>query len=246
MKKLLLVLSFAALSFSAFGQIGVTVGADAFSTYYWRGSQLGGGAFQPSVDYLSPIGLGVNIWSSFHGDKGLGKSEIDYSLYYSYDFEQFSVSAGYINYVVTAGAPFGDDLDTSDVSKSVGNISEINVGVSFPNVLLSPSVKFYYNIAASDANAAYKYKKYVEAAGSYSIVLTEEYSLNTSLTLGLGDDAYGDASFGIVNIFPKISLPLSFSGVDVTPSVAYGYNPSAKPGTDKGFFLAGVGVYYGF
>ena len=109
---------------------------------------------------------------------------------------------------------------------------------------MAPSVKFYYNIGSS--NYAYKYKKYVEAAGSYSIALNDTYSLNTSLTLGLGDDGYGDSSFGIVNILPKVSLPLTFSGVSVTPSLAYGYNPNAFTGADKGFFLAGVGVYYAF
>lgn len=246
MKKLLLILSIMTTSLTSFGQIGITVGTDAYSTYYWRGTKLGGAAVQPSVDYLSPIGLGVNVWSSFHGDEGFGKSEIDYSLYYSYAFENFTLSAGYINYVVTAGAPFGDDVDTSDVAKSVSNVSELNVGVSFPTVLLSPSVKFYYNVGTSDGAALAKYKKYIEASGSYSIALNETYSLNTSLTLGLGDDYYGDASFGIVNILPKVSLPLTFSGVSVTPSIAYGYNPSAFPGADKGFFLAGVGVYYAF
>lgn len=259
MKKLLLILSFALMSISAFAQLGITVGADVASSYHWRGQHIGNFCIQPSVDYLSPYGLGVNVWFSSHSDHlFLGsKTELDYTVYYSYTIDDYTLSAGFINYVANASAPFAKDEAVTDPDDYVGNISELNFGVKFDKVLLTPSLKFYYNLSTSDGLLIYKYAKYVEVAGSYDFQLTEEYALSTSLAIGLGDRTYNFddyTKFSIVNIFPKIALPLTFSDINITPSIGIGYNPTvSNKNVDKDgkelspfTFVAGVGVYYAF
>ncbi|MCK6602797.1 MAG: hypothetical protein L6Q77_13355 [Bacteroidetes bacterium] len=248
MKKFaVLLFVLAGFASSSIAQMGFTVGADAFNSYIWRGGKLGKAAVQPSIDYLSPYGVGVNVWTSFHGENfaGATTSEIDYTIYYSYAFESFTLSAGYINYVASLGAPMADN--TKAGADFVGNVSEVNVGVKFQNVLLAPSVKVYKNIAASDNNKPYEEAMYIEAAGGYDFELSGDYKLSTSLTVGLGNDTYTkDGDLGVCNVFPKVSLPLTFSGVSVTPSVGYIFNPSAFTGADDSFVVAGVGVYYAF
>ncbi|NUQ82558.1 MAG: hypothetical protein HUU10_13170 [Bacteroidetes bacterium] len=234
----------------AHAQLGVTVGVDAANMYVWRGGKLGAVAVQPSVDYLSPIGLGANIWFSGHGEAVDGSgltTEIDYTLYYTLAVtEDITLSAGFINYVSNVGAPFGDDV-TSKPEEFVGNVSEVNLGVKFPTVLFSPSLKFFKNVAASDANVAYEDAMYIEAAGGYDIKLTDDYTLSTSLVFGLGNESYTkDGDLGVCNIFPKVALPLSFMEVSITPSVGFIYNPSAFAGADESFFVAGIGIYKSF
>lgn len=248
MKKMMLMVTLLMGMVSAsYAQIGITVGADAFNSYIWRGVKLGETAVQPSIDYLSPYGIGVNIWTSFHGEAftGATTSEIDYTIYYSYAFESFTLSAGYINYVASLSAPMADN--TKAGADFVGNVSEINVGVKFPSILLAPSLKIFKNIASSDNNKLYEEAMHIEAAAGYDFAIAEGYTLSTSLTLGLGNDTYTkDGDLGICNVVPKISLPLSFTGVSVTPSVGYILNPSAPTGADDAFLVAGVGVYYAF
>jgi len=247
MKKFaVLLFVLAGFASSSIAQMGFTVGADAFNSYIWRGGKLGKTAVQPSIDYLSPYGVGVNVWTSFAGEYvATVTSEVDYTIYYSYAFEDFTLSAGYINYVSNFGLPFDEETDLTKDFK--GNVSELNVGVKFQNVLLAPSLKVYKNIAASDNNKAYEEAMYIEASGGYDFELSADYKLSTSLTVGLGNDTYTkDGDLGVCNVFPKVSLPLTFSGVSVTPSVGYIFNPSAFTGADDSFVVAGVGVYYAF
>ncbi|MBN8707692.1 MAG: hypothetical protein J0L62_17605 [Bacteroidetes bacterium] len=247
MKKMMLMVTLLMGMVSAsYAQIGITVGADAFNSYIWRGGKLGKVAVQPSIDYLSPYGIGVNVWTSFAGEfLPTVTSEVDYTIYYSYAFESFTLSAGYINYVSNAGLPFDEETDVTADFK--GNVSEVNVGIKFPSILLAPSLKVYKNIAASDNNVAYEKAMYIEAAAGYDFAIAEGYTLSSSLTLGLGNETYTkDGDLGVCNVFPKLALPLTFSGVSVTPSVGYIYNPSAFTGADDSFLVAGVGVYYAF
>ncbi len=104
---------------------GFSVGADLFSSYVWRGSQLGSGpSLQPNVQFAGG-GLTLGVWGSFDIN---GYSEAD--PYISYSFP-FGLSLGLTDY-------YYPGLPLFEISDSSGSHAlEINAGFSTAGLTLA-------------------------------------------------------------------------------------------------------------
>jgi len=154
----------------------LTVNADLYSNYIWRGSKLGTGpAFQPSVKF-SDGGLTIGVWGSFDAR---GYSETD--PYISFSFP-FGLSLGITDYYLP-------DLDLFEISEAEGSHAmELNGGFSKGGFSLSAN--YIINEAGGIASAGGD--KYFQIGYSFK---------NVSLFAGAGDGWHTiDGGFDLCNI----------------------------------------------
>lgn len=193
-----------------YGGGGFSYQVDFNSRYIWRGWDLNPvhkPVVQPSVTYaFGDSGLAFNVWFNFSfEDKDL--NEIDFTA--SYDFktsENFSLSAGFINY----GWWFVDDFKFKDHTSQ-----EIYVTAGLPNVFFAPHVSVYYDFTLGDG-------LYADVAVSHSVKLGEKISADLSASLGYnagqwlpeGVNGFSDLNFGI-------AVPFKAGKFTITPSAAY-------------------------
>ncbi len=180
----LFVLSFA-VSVPAFAAIEVEgdVYAGFYDKYMWRGLDLSASepVLQGGVD-ISAKGFTLSYWSNVQLSDGCSSgddecaldsdevTETDITLDYTHEFGSISVSVGDIYY--NFNVP--------------GNTHELYLGVS-ADVLLSPSVKVYYD---------WDYANDIDVDGLYySFGVSHSFGLMENLSLGLGAAAnYSDES----------------------------------------------------
>jgi len=212
-KTLLCILVFTFIFTAASGLYarGFSYQADFFSRYTWRGWDLNPvhkPVVQPSVTYaFGDSGFAVNAWFSFSfEDKEL--NEIDFTA--SYDFkpsENFSLSAGFINY----GWFFTDDFKFKDHTTQ-----EIYIAAGLPTVFLAPEVSIYYDLNLGDG-------LYAQLAVGHSLEVDKKASVDLSASLGYNagqwlpegvDTGFSDLNFGI-------AVPFKAGKFTITPSATY-------------------------
>ncbi len=235
----------------------VTVGTDVVSSYLYRGITLNSDAVvQPSVDIAHPSGLGLNIWANFDlgDDDGVYEkrefSEVDFDLSYTVDFDAFSLTVGYIEYLYPSQTDVAEDAEGGLTVTRLAPDREAYVSVGAELVPgLDLGLTVYQSMASSD--------------GTYA-VLSAGYGLEVidGLTLGLnGSVAYGakEATGSALLGEPKAGWHDYLVGVSADMDVAEGLSvnafvnyvgaldsdvlPSELVREDV---FGGVGVYYTF
>jgi len=198
-----------------------TAGADFYSSYIWRGTQLGDGpAIQPSAKYTGDI-VTVGAWGSF-------------------DFSGFQETDLYLSFAVTSWLSLGltdyylPELQYNDFSQSSGSHAyEINAGFSKWNF----SFQANYIINEAGGIGSHGGDKYFQAG----------YNINpVSLFIGAGDGWHtanpetGEDSFAVCNlglgITKSIKITDSFS-IPVNGQLIY------NPDKEQMFLVAGFSLF---
>ena len=156
----------------------VTVGADAVSSYVWRGITLNKDTvIQPVIDVAHPSGVGVEIWGNFDlgDDNGVYEkrefSEIDLTLYYNHALEHVDLTVGYIEYTYPAQVwlAAGEDGDlqavraTADRELFASVAKEVAPGFDM-------ALTVYQSLASSDGS-------YAKLSGSYGVDVVDNVSV---------------------------------------------------------------------
>lgn len=154
------------MSLSADSKLSATSTLAFESEYIFRGEQLAGSSFQPSLDLAYPVLGGQlygGVWFSTEIESTLNNNEIDYYAGYTQQITNaFSVDLGVTFYDYPNGTGADDE-------------SEVYFGL-IGDFALSPALYFYYNADL---------KQYIaEASLSHSIDLSELLA-GTSLELGV-------------------------------------------------------------
>jgi hypothetical protein len=243
-KGLLVLLTIAAAGASAMAaELDVSLSADFFDKYIWRGQMLGlSGVVQPSVT-VGKAGASLNVWGNMPmtSEDPAGKpwafNELDYTLDYSGEAGIVGYSTGFILYT------FPRPVINQPTPKTT---NEIYGSVGF-DVLLSPSVTVYKDIKEIGG-------WYINAGIGHSIPLGDMLALDLSASLGWGDNKYNrgywsGASGGLNDLALTAALPLDVGGgVSVVPSIGYVTIVEGKLrdtntyGPRKDYLIAGVGV----
>ncbi len=178
--------------------VDVKVGADAVSTYVWRGQVLTDDpVFQPTAT-VSYKGLSLNVWGSLdmtdiHETSGhtWRLQEVDYTLAYAYSpIAGLDLQGGAIAYTFP-GTTFA-------------STAELFAAATLSKVPLAPTLTVYRDIDEVDG-------WYGTAGVSHTFALTEKLGLALGASLGLGDSDYhgfyvGEAQSGLSDLLLSSSL----------------------------------------
>lgn len=243
-----------AVSEGLLSDLGFEVSGDLafYSNYMWRGFMLDGDAvIQPGM-YLttpeSPLGsLTFGVWASrdLQSNDSLASAETDLSLDYTYSLEDIDLvdaldlSLGLIYYDFT-------DID--------GFSRETYVGLSLPELLLSPSLFFYYDFGREEDGGGDG--SYTEIGLSHSVPFTVPVSgkdVNMSLDLGtaigFNHEQYIAGDGGQATVSCGITVPLTAS-LSFQPNIAYtmpwGDLEEPADGNQKSRFWGGIYMSYSF
>jgi hypothetical protein len=211
--------SLAPLSAEERGDWSMTVGADAVSSYLWRGMSLAGPSIQPSAYFDYERGdwaVSLGVW----GTKSLLKDD--------YDELDFSVEASWRNLTLTA-INYGENYT---VPWQEGHY--LDLGLSYTLSEDVPVTFSWYSIV-NQAGAP----SYFEVAYDFSVSVVD-----FSVTMGgipFASEYYESDAFGISNLSLMVGHEFEFEHGGTLPvSAQVMYNPMAK-----GFFW-GVSVGYYF
>ncbi len=187
-----------------------TSGADIYSSYLWRGSNLGNGpSFQPVVEYSSSM-FTAGAWGAFDFD---GYQEAD--LYFS-----FSLPAGFSIGMTDYYSPGLNYFDYSTESGS--HAFELNLGFSLRDFSLSAN--YIFNEAGAIGSAGNDL--YFQAGYSFDPV---------TIFLGAGngwhnyDPDTGESTFEICNAGIEVSRTIKITesfGIPITGQIIL--NPAQK------------------
>jgi len=230
---------------------GIEISGDlAFnSLYMWRGIMLDGDAVvQPGFYVRSPeskfgrIKVGVWFNHDLQNKDSLKSSETDYIFDYTYSFPSVALSVGHTYYdfpdlVPSDGAPHGFSR-------------EFYGGITFPKLLLSPSIYYYYDYGKKEDGGGQGSYTVLNLAQSIPFVVSKyKLSLDFSGHVGFNNKQYyrgkgGDAALGV-----GVTVPL-LKGLTCKPNINYSIpwgNISDKSnGNQKNRFYGGVYLNYIF
>ena len=196
------------------------VTADLNSAYVWRGLVLNRHpVLQPGAtatfDLKDAGAISANVWSDFnlaqhskhaanqHRAFG-GLDELDFTASYAIDLGDFSLGAGHIWYTFprSNGQDYGNSTE------------EVFLTLAYNNDIVTPFIAVNY-----DYNCVEGY--YVKAGLAKGFDITDRLATGCELSLGWGDDDYGDNYFasgsGLLDF--NASVYLSYA---VTESVSVG------------------------
>ena len=210
----------------------VTVGADAVSSYLWRGMNLAGPSIQPSVyfDYeKDDWAVSLGTWASKSFVKG-DYNEWDLSIEATWRNITFSLA----NYREYYGAAFDDNY--------------LDLGVSFTLSEDIPVTFSWYSIINQYENAAlipggYRWNEafpsYFEVA--YDFSLAEIDFTAAAALLPFASDYYGNEEFGPCNLSITAGYEFEFDNDATLPvSAQVMYNPMWR----ECFWGLSVGYYF--
>jgi len=228
MKKLLIAATIAVMaamvpvSAMAEGLLPVSIGTDHTynNKYIWRGLNATDDPVYQGDVWTSYKGFTLNVWwnvdlTDINGEKG-NFTEVDYNIDYSWDYDDFSFSAGGIMY----DFPQFANTETFEVYAGVGY-----------DMIAQPSLTLYYDM--DDADGFYAL---MSVGHSFDLMDNELYSVDAdmiSASLDLSASAgwasenwndfyYGAAHSTFVDVVAGASLPIGITDyVTVTPSAAY-------------------------
>jgi len=233
MKKIVIMLASVVLSVGALApakaqdKVEASIGADFVSRYIWRGQDLGGVSFQPTLG-LDWKGLSLSAWGSVGISNPADTKEFDLTL--SYTIGGFNI--GVTDYWFDAGL---DPLNRYFMYRSdcTNHVFEANIGYDFGFA----AIQWYTNFAGNDGvNPAGKraFSSYVELSAPFSLAGADWTAAVGAVPFAT--DFYGTEKFALVNISvtaaKEITVTDSFS-IPVFAQVA------ANPYTREAFFVIG-------
>ncbi|MCM1312020.1 MAG: hypothetical protein NC206_09320 [Bacteroides sp.] len=214
-------------------KVGVSVGADAVSSYIWRGQSLGSGAVQPSAS-LEYKGLSLGAWGSYGVVNSDDTKELDFTL--SYSVGKFNV--GITDYWFS-GMERKDRYFLYDSHKTA-HVFEFNVGYDFGVC----SLNWFTNFAGNDykKNGKHAYSSYFEIAAPFSLGGLEwDASLGMvpfeSSSTYMKDEENPVDGFAVTNISLKVKKKVKMTERFSLPLFA---SVTANPNSGKMYLTAGV------
>ena len=157
---------------------------DVYSAYVWRGMTITDEpVWQPDVTFGFNFGdygaLTADVWGNFDMTSAnekrhcAGLNEIDYTLAYSIDVEDFSLSAGHIWY--TFPQVSGDDMEYGSSTR------EFFAGASYNNDIVKPFIKAYYDYVLAEG-------AYVAFGLNKEVAVTDALAIGAEASLGMGSE----------------------------------------------------------
>ena len=216
---------------SAQDELEATVSADAVSRYIWRGQDLGGVSFQPTLG-VSYKGLSLSAWSNV-GLESTDTKEFDLTLAYS--ISGFNI--GVTDYWFTGGANDGGRYFLYDAHRT-NHIFEANVGYD----LGFAAIQWYTNFAGADyrlkdnGEETRAFSSYVEVSAPFTaggvdwVAAVGAVPFKSSAVYG------GNEKFAVINASLKAS-----KDIKVTPtfSIPVFAQLAANPYTQKAYMVFG-------
>ena len=216
---------------SAQDELEATVSADAVSRYIWRGQDLGGVSFQPTLG-VSYKGLSLSAWSNV-GLESTDTKEFDLTLAYS--ISGFNI--GVTDYWFTGGANDGGRYFLYAAHRP-NHIFEANVGYDFGFA----AIQWFTNFAGNDgANKSGKraYSSYFEATAPFKLG-----GCDWSASVGMvpwATSSYANANgFAVTNISLKASKDIKITDSFSVPVFA---SVAANPSTQKAYLVFGFTLH---
>ncbi len=190
---------------SGYASVGI------FSDYVWRGIQVhDDGAIQPSVG-ITYGGFGANLWADYDID---ANEHVETDLTLSYGFspmDKLSLEVGYIYYAID-----GADNDSQEFYLSAGY-----------DILLRPSLTFYYDFDAGDGG-------FLVASRGRSFGLPKEISLSLggsasvnfdNAVMGANSSGNNVTDFYNGEVSASVSIPV-YKAISIEPMIAYTFSLS--------------------
>lgn len=233
MKKIFTILAIAVLSLNALtpakaqDKVEASVGADFVSRYIWRGQDLGGVSFQPTLG-LDWMGLSLSAWGSVGISNPADTKEFDLTL--SYTIGGFNI--GVTDYWFDAGL---DPLNRYFMYRSdcTNHVFEANIGYDFGFA----AIQWYTNFAGNDGvNPAGKraFSSYLELSAPFTLG-----GADWSAAIGMvpfATDFYGTEKFAVVNVSLTASKEIAITDSFSIPVFA---QVAANPYSREAFFVIG-------
>ena len=233
MKKIFTILSAVVLSLTALApakaqdKLEASVGADFVSRYIWRGLDLGGVSFQPTLG-LDWKGLSLSAWGSVGISNPADTKEFDLTL--SYTIGGFNI--GVTDYWFDAGL---DPLNRYFMYRSdcTNHVFEANIGYDFGFA----AIQWYTNFAGNDGvSPAGKraFSSYLELSAPFSLG-----GADWSAAVGVvpfPTDFYGTEKIALVNLSLTASKEIAVTDSFSIPVFA---QVAANPYTRDAFFVIG-------
>lgn len=229
MKKTILVLAALAAGVSASAQeaaksnaLAVTLDVSYVSDYVFRGAKLADASIQPSVEAAYGNFYG-GVWYSdaISQNNATATFDSEADLYAGYNLainETFAADFGVTRYTYNGG--------------SQGDTTEVFVGVKAANVLLSPSVYYYYDFDLEVSS-------YIASIGHSIPVAKLGVSLDLSATYGYIQIPGNDYSFWGAGV----AVPYKLSDTaKLTGAVNYTHNDVSASEQDQVVFSVGLSV----
>jgi hypothetical protein len=219
------------------------------SIYMWRGIMLDGDPVVQPGFYVntkdSKLGkLKFGFWMSRDMENRdlLKSSETDYIVDYTYSFKETAVSLGHTYY------DFPDALPTDGAPK--GFSKEFYAGLSFPNIVLAPSVYYYYDYGKKEEGGGQGSYTVLNLAYSKPFKVKDiPMSLDVSGHVGHNNKLYYRSKGGDAAASCGVTIPLT-SNLSCKPNINYSLpwgNISDKGnGNQKSRFYSGVYLSYSF
>lgn len=189
---------------------------DLYSAYVFRGCVVNDRpVWQPAGTVSYATGeygtFSAGVWANFditarNGCRsGGGLNEIDYTLSYAIDVDDFALEAGHLWY--TFPKVNGHDY--------LFSTREVYGSAAYNNDIVTPSLAVYYDYAAAEGF-------YGVAALNKEIAMSDQLTLGVDLSLGAGDDDYmnayfGESGFGLADLMLGV-----YALFAVTDNVAFG------------------------
>lgn len=169
------------------------VRVDFLSAYVWRGITLNDGfVVQPALDLLHPSGLGFNVWGNVDIDDYNGRyekgeiSEVDLAVRYELPLEgPLALAVAYAEYLYPKEGKYMVDDPTQETVEDQ-DTREVSVHLSLtPIESLSLDLGIYRDVDESNG-------WYGDAGVSYTYEITEAFTLNGSVRLGIADKKFAE------------------------------------------------------
>ncbi|MFC1632346.1 TorF family putative porin [Candidatus Omnitrophota bacterium] len=188
----------------------VEVSADVaiYNKYIWRGLTLDDDPVMQQGVYASMKGFTVSIWGSFDidSDSDPNSDEVDYSIDYTRQFDNFSLSLGHTYY----------DFPAQDAASY-----EFYIGGTL-DIPLSPSLTWYHDYADEDSGGGNG--DYVILALAKSFHLTDiadtPISLDLSGHYGYNHELFVDDEGSDIGLGVGLTIPLT-EKITLNPNINY-------------------------
>jgi hypothetical protein len=207
------------------------IGADIVSRYIWRGQELGGVSFQPSMG-ISAWGLSLSAWGNVGISNFQDTKELDLTLAYSIG----GFNIGVTDYWFDSG-PEPDALYFNYTAGSTNHIFEANVGYDFGFL----AIQWYTNFAGNDAiapNGKLAFSSYAELTVPFKIGPTE-WSFAAGV-VPFATEFYAADRFSLVNLSLTASIDIPITDRFSLPVYT---TLATNPLTRQAFLLVGITLH---
>ena len=212
--------------------VEASVGLEVLSNYIWRGQDLGGAAFQPTLS-VGYKGLSLSCFGSYGFVDRNDTKELDFTL--AYTVKGFTV--GMTDYYCISGQDNCPGSYFNYKRNRTAHVFEANVGYDFGFL----AVNWFTNFAGADGvNGKGKraYSSYLELTAPFKLA-----KLDWEAAIGVvpyKTSFYADADgFAVTRVSLKAGYDLKINDKFHLPLSA---TVTANPSTKKMYFTAGVAI----